>query len=88
MRGDMYTWRRVCRSALAAGVFATNVCACSGAPSTPSPIQPPTAGDVPPIPSPAGGVWSPAMSTSWQWQLTGLPVDETIDADMYDIDLF
>lgn len=24
----------------------------------------------------------------WQWQLTGLPVDRSIEADLYDIDLF
>jgi len=30
----------------------------------------------------------PATSTSWQWQLTGLPVAQTIDATLYDIDLF
>jgi hypothetical protein len=33
-------------------------------------------------------IWVPAKSTSWQWQLTGLPVDQTIDATLYDIDLF
>jgi hypothetical protein len=32
-------------------------------------------------------IWVPARSTSWQWQLTGLPIDETIDAVMYDVDL-
>jgi hypothetical protein len=32
--------------------------------------------------------WTPARLTTWQWQLTGLPVDETVDAAMYDIDLF
>ena len=32
--------------------------------------------------------WMPSRSMSWQWQLTGLPVDQTVDAAMYDIDLF
>ena len=33
-------------------------------------------------------VWMPSPSTSWQWQLNGLPLDQTIQAEMYDIDLF
>jgi len=36
----------------------------------------------------ARSIWRPAQRTSWQWQLTGLPVDQAVDADMYDIDLF
>jgi hypothetical protein len=32
--------------------------------------------------------WYPPVGTSWQWQLTGLPVDLSFDVDMYDIDLF
>jgi len=32
-------------------------------------------------------VWSPAPGTTWQWQLTGR-VDTSVDAQMYDIDLF
>ncbi len=31
--------------------------------------------------------WQPALNTSWQWQLT-TPISTTIDAAMYDIDLF
>jgi hypothetical protein len=34
------------------------------------------------------GWWQPPVPTSWQWQLTGLPIDPSFDADMYDIDLF
>ncbi len=34
-----------------------------------------------------GGVWQPAPGTSWQWQLT-TPVDRSVDAAIYDIDLF
>ena len=33
-------------------------------------------------------VWWPALDTSWQWQLNGLPIDRSFDVDMYDIDLF
>ncbi len=25
---------------------------------------------------------------TWQWQLTGLPIDQTVDVQMYDVDLF
>ncbi len=32
-------------------------------------------------------VWKPNLQTSWQWQLT-TPVDQTVNAQMYDIDLF
>lgn len=32
--------------------------------------------------------WLPPVGTSWQWQLTGLPIDSSFDVDMYDIDLF
>jgi hypothetical protein len=36
----------------------------------------------------AGGWWRPAVGTSWQWQLSGTPIDTTVDAAAYDIDLF
>lgn len=32
--------------------------------------------------------WVPPVRTTWQWQLTDLPVDTSYDVDMYDIDLF
>lgn len=32
-------------------------------------------------------IWRPKLNTSWQWQLSGA-IDTTIDAEMYDIDLF
>ncbi len=41
----------------------------------------------PPLPSPPTAVWVPPLNTSWQWQLTD-SIDESIDVDMYDIDLF
>ncbi|MFN7923776.1 MAG: endo alpha-1,4 polygalactosaminidase [Bryobacteraceae bacterium] len=36
---------------------------------------------------PAQNVWRPAPGATWQWQLT-TPVDLSIEAQMYDIDLF
>ncbi len=39
-------------------------------------------------PGAAAGVdWPPVPGTTWQWQLSG-PVDTSIDAQVYDIDLF
>ncbi|HCU24664.1 MAG TPA: endo alpha-1,4 polygalactosaminidase [Deltaproteobacteria bacterium] len=35
----------------------------------------------------ADGIWTPALNTSWQWQLTD-EIDTSVDAQMYDIDLF
>jgi hypothetical protein len=32
--------------------------------------------------------WKPHPETTWQWQLTGLPVDQSYDVKMYDIDMF
>jgi len=32
-------------------------------------------------------IWRPAPDTTWQWQLTQ-PVDVTVPAEMYDVDLF
>ncbi len=32
--------------------------------------------------------WIPTIKTTWQWQLSGLPVNQTVAAGMYDIDLF
>jgi len=34
------------------------------------------------------GRWQPSPGTSWQWQLTDLPVDQSFDVDVYDIDMF
>jgi hypothetical protein len=35
----------------------------------------------------AGAIWHPHPGTTWQWQLSGV-VDTTVDAAVYDIDLF
>jgi hypothetical protein len=36
----------------------------------------------------SSGAWIPTPGTRWQWQLTGLPVDLSVDAEAYDLDLF
>ena len=33
-------------------------------------------------------IWKPALNTSWQWQLSDAPIDQSFDVEMYDIDLF
>jgi len=33
-------------------------------------------------------VWRPAPGTSWQIQYTGLPIDTSVDAEMFDLDLY
>jgi hypothetical protein len=33
-------------------------------------------------------VWTPLPGTTWQWQLGSAAVDQSVDAQMYDIDLF
>ena len=54
---------------------------------------PPSPSVVPPASSPiasqsaATAYWIPSPGTTWQWQLTELPVDLTVEADAYDLDL-
>ena len=33
-------------------------------------------------------VWRPSVGTTWQWQLAGVPLDTSVNADAYDVDLF
>lgn len=33
------------------------------------------------------GCWRPALTTSWQWQLSGT-IDQSVAVQMYDLDLF
>jgi hypothetical protein len=54
-------------------------------PSTEAAPDAEDAGDEDAAPTP---VWRPAPGTSWQWQLTDLPIDRSLDVQMYDIDLF
>ncbi len=35
-----------------------------------------------------GGFWTPAPGTTWQIQFTGLPIDQSFDVQVYDLDLF
>ena len=51
--------------------------------STPSVAPAPAA-----TPSIVNDLWRPEVGVTWQWQLTDAPVDTSIDADVYDVDLF
>jgi hypothetical protein len=47
------------------------------------------AGDGPrEAPAAGGDRWRPATGLSWQWQLDGEPIDTSVTADVYDVDLF
>jgi hypothetical protein len=39
-------------------------------------------------PAQAGDWWRPAKGLSWQWQLDGEPIDVSVDAEVFDVDLF
>jgi endo-alpha-1,4-polygalactosaminidase (GH114 family) len=39
-------------------------------------------------PSPSDNWWQPRPGLTWQWQLSEPPVDTSIEADVYDIDIF
>jgi hypothetical protein len=72
-------------TAAVTAVAALLVASCGGTPaSDTSPEPAPTTPA--PVPS-GGGLWRPAPGVSWQWQLSG-PVDVSVDADVYDVDLF
>jgi hypothetical protein len=43
---------------------------------------------LPLVPRASSGWWQPSPGTSWQWQLIDLPIDQSFDVDVYDIDMF
>jgi len=57
-------------------------------PST-APSEMPSDGGVAPTPWDTPGIWwKPSVGLRWQWQLTGMPVDLSVEGDVFDIDLF
>jgi hypothetical protein len=44
--------------------------------------------DEPMPPQPQPERWRPTAALTWQWQLDGEPIDTSVDADVYDVDLF
>ncbi len=52
-----------------------------------STLPDPVPSPIPPVP-PSPDTWIPVQAASWQWQLSGLPADLGVDAEVYDLDLF
>jgi len=58
-------------------------------PPPPGPSAIPSASRATPAPQGSPSAWwTPSVGLRWQWQLSGMPVDPSIDVDMYDVDLF
>lgn len=67
--------------------IALQLAACAGPKPTATQLKSPSL--TPTSVSPANvEAWQPELNTSWQWQLDDLPVDQALNVDMYDIDLF
>ena len=73
---------------LVVGALLATSCGGDEVTAAPTPVlaSTPTAAAISPPPSVE--IWRPALNTSWQWQLEALPVDLSVDVEMYDIDLF
>lgn len=67
--------------------FIALLAACSTQEAQGTPAPPEVQPAFPAI-TPDRTIWRPAPGVSWQWQLTDLPVDTSVDAEVYDIDLF
>ncbi len=65
-----------------------------GAPSLPAstpssmPAAIPTPSTVGLAPASPVAFWKPTVNTTWQWQLSDTPIDQSFNVAMYDIDLF
>jgi endo-alpha-1,4-polygalactosaminidase (GH114 family) len=51
-------------------------------------LEPDLMTSIPSSPLSAGDWWHPAPGLTWQWHLSELPVDTSVEAQVYDIDLF
>jgi hypothetical protein len=58
-------------------------------PATPAPEVTPSPSPVTPVPAPAPAAtaWRPAVTDTWQWQLTGT-LNTSYDVKIYDVDLY
>lgn len=66
-----------------------NLPALTPAPPSLDPFETTPARKASPTPQENHGTWwKPQVNLRWQWQLNTMPVDLSMDADMYDIDLF
>ncbi|MBN1370903.1 MAG: endo alpha-1,4 polygalactosaminidase [Anaerolineaceae bacterium] len=56
---------------------------------SPTPLILPTDHNPPPLSQDRPNAWwTPSTGLRWQWQLSELPVDQSFDVEIYDIDLF
>jgi hypothetical protein len=57
---------------------------------SPTPIPVSTKGSslMPLTPTSTGSRWQPTVGLTWQWQIGNLDIDTSIEADVYDIDLY
>lgn len=91
------------KSVIASSLLILTLAACSGPAATivpvaantaPPPLSPdsfitPSTFRATPTPQNSHSIsWKPLVNLRWQWQLSGSPVDLSMDVGMYDIDLF
>lgn len=69
-------------------VMALSCLACSSSGVRTTPAASASIPENPPLTQKNEGIWRPVVGASWQWQLANLPVDLSVQADVYDIDLF
>lgn len=64
--------------------FAATAAASATRPLSPEPVRVSASPASPEV----AAIWRPAVGATWQWQLTGLPLDLSVEAEIYDVDLF
>lgn len=82
--------------AFVTSLMALAICACGSGDDAPSDTAAPSATVAAATPAPRATLttgrvasrWHPDLHPSWQWQLGDLPLDTSVEATMYDIDLF
>ncbi len=86
----LHNHRKLGQARLLAALVSLIMSACTVAKSPPlAPTASPSAVAQIAIPTPTiNPIWQPAPGTSWQIQLSGLPVDQSVAAAVYDLDLF
>lgn len=79
-------------AAILAGCGARLAAPAGAVPTATRAATPGAAAALPPVLMPIvmgnNGIWRPAQESSWQWQLSALPVDQSVNVAIYDIDVF
>src|SRR3989304_9572403 len=63
----------------------------SNASPSPEPVSPPNGVSTTPMTSPVSPSkkwWRPSVGLTWQWQIGNNDIDTSIEADVYDVDLY